>query len=309
MKKLIFIGAGGFIGKSFLDAFSRGLLNRFKIKKLYLITKNINKLKSLNYNLKGVKLIKGDISRINNLPNSDYIIYGAEYAILKNKKNYNKVINHSKKSIDNFFNLVKSNKKAKILYISSGAVYRYKKNLLKKNKQLLDQKTAYAYIKKYSEKKISELSSFKVKNSIARCFTFIGLWLPRKSKYAIGNFLDSVIEKKSIKINKKNKVIRSYLYADDMVNWLIKICIYSKTRTEIFDVGSDQSIELEKLARLFSNLYKRKVIFKKDKYNFSKVDKYLPNILQTKKKLKLKINYKLKESILTTIKRINEQAY
>ena len=44
MKTLIFIGANGFIGKSFLDAFSRGFLKVFKIKRLVLISRNIKEI-------------------------------------------------------------------------------------------------------------------------------------------------------------------------------------------------------------------------------------------------------------------------
>jgi len=307
LKKIIFIGGSGFIGKSFIDAFSRGLLKKFKIKKLVVISRNIQEIKKTKINLKNIRLIKGDISKLKKIPKSDYVIYGAEYADLKNKKNYLEEIYQSKKSIDNFCNIIKSQKKTKVLYLSSGAVYRFKKLHNLTRDVFIDKKKAYVFIKNYSEKKIIELKKYEIKTSIARCFTFIGAWIPRKSKYAIGNFVDNVVLNQSIKVKSTLKVIRSYMYADDMVKWLITICKHSKINTKVYDVGSDKPIEIRSLANLFSKLFKNKIKFKKK--TSSKVDKYLPNIKDTKKNLGLSINYNLKESIIKTINRIYEQTY
>ena len=68
------------------------------------------------------------------------------------------------------------------------------------------------------------------------------------------------------------------MYADDMVNWLFKICSKAKIQTLVCDVGSNISIEIEQLANLFSRLFKKKIIFNKLNYNAKKIDKYLPNI-------------------------------
>ena len=99
------------------------------------------------------------------------------------------------------------------------------------------------------------------------------------------------------------------MHADDMVHWLTKICLKSKTKTCIYDVGSNHSIEIEQLANLFSMLFNQKIIFNKLNYNYKKGDKYLPDINKLHKKLNLKLTYDLKKSILLTIKEINESTY
>ena len=73
MKTLTFIGANGFIGKSFIDFFNKGLFKKYNIKRINLISRNINELKKIK-NTKNIYFIKGDISKIKNLPKSDYII-------------------------------------------------------------------------------------------------------------------------------------------------------------------------------------------------------------------------------------------
>tara|TARA_A100001015_G_scaffold152208_1_gene168754 strand:+ start:172 stop:1095 length:924 start_codon:yes stop_codon:yes gene_type:complete len=304
LKTLTFIGANGFIGKSFVDFFNKGLFKKYNIKRINLISRNIKELKKIK-NTNNIYFIKGDISRIKNLPKSDYIIYGAEKAEIKKKKNYDSLIKESKKSIDNFCEIIKKYKNVKVLYISSGIVNKYRNKFLIK-KKIKSQSEAYTIIKCYSEFKIKNLSLFNIKSSIARCYTFIGRWLPRNSKYAIGNFIESIVKNKPIVIKKKNKVIRSYMYADDMVQWLTTICLKSKIKTSIYDVGSNYSIEIEQLANLFSILFNHKIIFNKSNYNYRKVDKYLPDINKSHKKLNLKLTYDLKKSILLTIKEINE---
>ena len=304
MKTLTFIGGSGFIGKSYLDAFNRNIFKRYKIKKINLISRNISQIKKTKLSLKNVKLITGDISKINSLPKSDLIIYGADKSNLDNLKNVKKFILNSKQSINNFCKIVKKQKKAKILFISSGAVYKFKKKNFK-NISSLRGKKLYAYLKYFSENKIKGLAQFKIKTSIARCFTFIGPWLPRKSNFAIGNFIDDTLQNKTIQVKTDSVVIRSYMYSDDLVSWLTKICNNSKIKTQVFDVGSDKPIELTSLAKLFSRLFNIRI--KTKKKNRNKIDKYVHNIKSAYNKLGLKINYNLKDSIFLTINKINEK--
>ena len=304
MKTLTFIGAGGFIGKSFLDSFSRGLLKKHKIDKLILISKNTNKIKKSQLNLKNVELIEEDITKLKKLPKTDNVIYGAEYASLK-RENYKKAIYRSKKAIENFCRLAKKNKKMKILYISSGAVYKHNFNINIDKKKISNVNEAYCYIKKFSENKIKELANFNIKTSIARCFSFVGIWLPREANYAIGNFINDIILKRKITVKSSYRVIRSYMYADDMVEWLLTICEAASLKAKTFDVGSNQAIELRKLANIFAKLYDSNI--KTKKITSRKINKYLPNIKPCVEMLGLKLNYRLKQSIVETINRINEK--
>ena len=44
MKIVTIIGGSGFVGKSYIDAFTTGFLNKFKIKKINIICRNIKKV-------------------------------------------------------------------------------------------------------------------------------------------------------------------------------------------------------------------------------------------------------------------------
>ena len=300
LKTLTIIGGSGFIGKSFIDAFNRNLLSKFKINKLIIICRNTNLLKLNKFlNLKKIKIIKGDIGYLKKIPKSDLIIYAAESTTPKIYKKKEFIEKEHLRNINNFCNIITNNKNAKILYLSSGSVNQNKKY---KNSNY---KKIYTYLKKYSEKKIKELSNYKIKISIARCFTFVGPWLPKNAQYAIGNFINDGMNKNFIKVKSKNLVYRSYLYSDDLVEWLIKIVISSKISCPIYNVGSDKKIEIQKVAEIIGHFFNKpvKCMFKKR----SKIneDKYIPNINKTKDKLKLKINYNLKQSIYLTINHNN----
>ena len=149
------------------------------------------------------------------------------------------------------------------------------------------------------------MRNFNIKTSIARCFTFIGRWLPRNEHFAVGNFINDGLNKKKILVKSKIRTVRSYMYANDLAFWLTKIGLNSKKDTRILDVGSDKPIEITDLAKLIGKLFNKKIIVKSNIY--LGVDKYLPNIKKAKRELNLKLTYDLKKSILLTIKGINEQ--
>ena len=120
---LLIVGGSGFIGKSFIDGFYRGIFKKNNLNKIYILSRKpwfLKKCKGLN--LKNIKIIQGDISKIKRLPDCNIIIYAAEttnpldYKVKKNS------FNLFTKSINNFYTLVKNKKKVKILYLSSGSV-------------------------------------------------------------------------------------------------------------------------------------------------------------------------------------------
>ena len=301
MKTITIIGGSGFVGKTFIDSFNRNKTLKSKIKKLFIICRNPNKLKkNKELNFKKVKLIKGDISKLKVLPITDLYIYAAETTKISTYSNKKRIINLHKKAIDNFCAIAQKQQLNKILYISSGS------STIKKGDNNSKYKKIYSKLKIYSENKIKKISKHSLKTSIARCYTFIGKWLPKNSHYAVENFISDGLYKKKIYVKSSNQVVRSYMYADDLVLWLIKIAIHSNRNCPIYNVGSNEQIEIRKLATKIAKIFNKPINFNKLKNK--KKDIYVPNIDKAKRKLNLKINYNLNESIKLTIKeRLNEK--
>ena len=305
-KTLLIIGGTGFFGNSILKYFynhSNSLKKKFN--KIIILSRGQTKIR-LNKDLKknfNIVKINSNILYAKTLPYADCIIYAA---ILKNyQKDY--------LAVKNYLNLAKKyHSKSKILYLSSGAVYGrqpdsisgFKENYLKLHKKINFKK---GYKKEYSNIKLKNEKLFKIfgkkggKVSIARCFSFIGEHLSQDSYYVAGNFIKNILENNKINIKADYKVIRSYMYDDDLVTWLLKILHYSNKGCPIYNVGSNNSISIHKLASLLAEKYNLNTSSRDIKSLKKTTDKYIPNTYKAKKELNLKINYTSLDAIVKTI--------
>lgn len=305
MKTLLIIGGTGFFGNSLLKYFSNSDILKKKFKKIIILSRS--KLKKLDY-LKKLKKdyeivkINNDILNSKKIPYADYVIYAA---ILSDyKKDY--------LAVKNYIRLAKIyHRNSKILYTSSGAVYGVQKKKIKSfkedhlnSKKIIDfssgYKKSYAKFKIKSEKLFQELGALGIEVCIARCFTFVGEFLPLNSNFVIGNFIKNILDNKTITVKANYTVNRSYMYSDDLVRWLIKILDNSNTSCPIYNVGSDDKISIKKIANILSKKYHLNKIVPKLSEKFQ--DNYVPNITKARKKLKLKNKYTSMQAIFKTIK-------
>lgn len=278
MKKLLFIGSSGFVGKSFNDYFKR--------KKLF---------KIINYS----RTEKKDISQTTMLPESDYIIYCINN---KNIKTSLKYFFHFKKL------LYKNSKKPKILFFSSGAVYgprsskkKFSENEyinINKYKKFIGYKKNYAKEKYLLEEEFRNIAKDGFKVSIARGFTFYGKHILNYD-YLISKLILAVKSKKIFKIKNLN-TIRSYMHADDMCKWLMKILSISSNKCPKVNLGSDKIIDFKKLAYFLNKNFNAKIQITKNRSK--KRDYYIPSIKFAKKYLKLKNTLDFNNAITLLIK-------
>jgi dTDP-glucose 4,6-dehydratase/UDP-glucose 4-epimerase len=104
--------------------------------------------------------------------------------------------------------------------------------------------TAEYLISYYSEK-------FGYKFSIARCFSFAGQYLPLNLHYAFGNFANCALHGENITVSSDGTDKRSYMYIGDAIAWLLNMIESPKNQT--LNVGSEKSISILDLARIFAN--------------------------------------------------------
>lgn len=318
MASLLVIGGSGFFGKSILDAFQRNLLDSWDIDTLMIMARHPEELKKNHSQLitSKVKLLKGDIASINELPFADYVIHAAAST---DARNYNLAPLKERSNIIrgtlNYCELAKKfNQKSKIVYVSSGAVYGTQPYDLEKihedfdfldAEQLPESKRDYAYAKRDSEKAIANLGMIGLNVSIARCFAFIGPWLPLDQHFAIGNFINDGLNFRSINVNARHKVYRSYMYADDLVAWLMTIAEKSSTSSPVYNVGSDQSILIDELAQKIGAIFGVNAPLRTHESYY--IDRYVPNIDKAKNELNLVNKYHLDDAINLTIKLLKQR--
>jgi nucleoside-diphosphate-sugar epimerase len=149
----------------------------------------------------------------------------------------------------------------KMLFTSSGAVYgkqppelMYIPEDYSGSPDTMLQRSEYGEAKRAGElmgQLFAHQFGFEVK--IARCFTFVGPYLPLDANFAVGNFIKDVMNSRPIVIKGDGTPLRSYLYAADLMIWLWTILMKGKSGHP-YNVGSMQPISIFQLAELISKL-------------------------------------------------------
>lgn len=315
MNTLLLIGGTGFFGKSFLDCFNRGLLKQWDIERVIAMSRNAYRLKVDVPELitHQVELINADICNLDSIPFADYVVHAAATT---DAKNYISKPEIEKKNIQagtaNYCELAKKfHRGSRIVYCSSGAIYgNQPKDLQKITEEYstddLDQmpstKRDYAAAKRDAEKSIQELAEMGGAVSIARCFAFVGKYLPRDQHFAIGNFIQDGLMNRPIVVNATSPVYRSYMHADDLINWLMTIVDNASQDCDCFNVGSDEAISMIDLSTMIANEFGVVPFIPKqiDAYP----DRYIPSIEKARDKLGLTLTINLKNAIQSTIESI-----
>jgi dTDP-glucose 4,6-dehydratase len=261
------------------------------------------------------ELYSADITNTERLPFADYVIHAAASTDVRN---YLSSPEDEKKNIQagtyHYCDLARiHHANSKIVYVSSGAVYGVQpanldeidESFVGDLSKMAPGKLDYAVAKQDAERAIIDLGAAGLNVSIARCFAFVGKYLPRDQHFAIGNFIDDVINKRPIAVKANHQVYRSYMFADDLVEWLMTIADNSSTNCPIYNVGSDQAILVSDLAKLLADTYHLQVEI--PQITNSKIDRYIPSIKKAKDELGLDLKYNLSASIYETIKKLNLQ--
>lgn len=315
MSTLLLIGGTGFFGKSFLDSFKRGQLEEWGVDHVIAMARNADRLRLEAPELldNRVGLLNADITTTDWLPAADYVIHAATSTDARNYINQPNIERQNiEAGVHNYCRLAPNyHSNSKIVYVSSGAVYGTQPPDLeyldesyevKDASDIPEGKRDYAIAKREAEEAFKQVASAGLNVSIARCFAFVGRWLPRDQHFAIGNFIEDALRGRFIRVNATHPVFRSYMHADDLVRWLMTMVDSANQMCEIFNVGSDEAVEIRELAKLVGDHFDSKVILPIEMS--IKVDRYVPSIDKAKLKLGLMINRNLSDAIQSTVESI-----
>lgn len=308
MSTLLLIGGTGFFGKSFLDSFQRGQLDEWGVNRVIAMSRNADRLRIEAPKLldERVELLNADIGNTEWLPLADFVIHAAAST---DARNYLAQPEAERQNIQagvyNYCRLVPMyHSNSKIVYVSSGAVYGTQPPGLESIDESYEVKDPadipvgkrdYAIAKRDAEAAFKKLAVEGLNVSIARCFAFVGRWLPREQHFAIGNFIEDGLQGRAIKVKATHPVYRSYMYADDLVKWLMVMAANASTDCEVYNVGSDQAITMRELAACVAETFGSTV--EQPTSIEDKIDRYIPSIEKAKKKLGLEITHDLVEAI------------
>ncbi len=315
MQSLLVLGGSGFFGKSIADAYARGLLSPWNIDRLILVSRSAIALRKKNPELvtHGVELIDLDVGQAMQLPWANYVIHAAastdarKYLTASHTERTNLLA-----ATANFCRLAPRDLKgSRIVYASSGAVYgsqSSQQSLLFEDTpldgsimNLVENKRDYALAKRDSEAMITALGCAGMAVSIARCFAFVGAYLPRDQHFAIGNFLGQALNQETVVVKATSPVVRSYLYADDLVLWLMHLATSATPMCPVWNVGSPEAITVQRLAIEIAKRFGVRI--EAPPQTQDPIDQYVPSVARA---LAAGMRYQnLEAAINQTVKRID----
>jgi dTDP-glucose 4,6-dehydratase len=307
-RSLLLIGGSGFFGKSFLDAHRRGLLTPWSVDRIVVVARAASALRREHPALvgTGVSLVDADVARVDELPAADFVLHAAastdarRYAEDPKAERANVLA-----AIDNYARLAeKLHQSSRIVFASSGAVYGQQPADLPEltedfapgdAAELDDHKRDYAEAKRLSELRIAALGASGIRTAIARCFAFIGYYLPRDQHFAIGNFLGDGLAGRSIQVKARKAVYRSYMHADDLVRWLMTLAEAADREAPVYNVGSDEAATMGEIAQIVAKRFQ--VPAEVPLITDPAVDRYVPSIGRGRAKLGLSMSFDLASAV------------
>lgn len=144
---------------------------------------------------------------------------------------------------------------------------------------------------------------YGIQTKIARCFTFVGSYLPLDIHYAIGNFIRDGLQGGPIQVKGDGSPYRSYLYAADLTIWLWKILFRGKSCYP-YNVGSEHEVTIAELAQIVAGSFgnNHEVNIAKKSIAGFVMERYVPSIQRAQQELGLYSKIEIEEAIDKTIK-------
>ena len=264
--KILITGVCGFIGfhlskhfvnKNFqvtgIDSMRKTYNPIYKSKRLEILKK-----------LKNFKFLKLDLSKLNKFKNQhfDLIIHLAgEAGVRESIKKPNYYIDENLQNTIKVFEYAKKNKIKNVFYASSSSVYgknniypSSEKHVINKPMSIYGLSKAACEHVAYYYKEIFNINSIGL-----RFFTVYGTY--GRPDMSMNIFIDSILKKKTITLYNYGKNYRDYTYVDDIVNYIFECFLVVKKKKkylEIFNIGGESTIRIDKLLLMIEKILKMK---------------------------------------------------
>lgn len=311
---LFITGGTGFFGKWLLESLLWATERLDMNCRVTVLTRSPDRFKTISphlYNHQAVSVLRGDIRTFDFPPGTfTHIIHAATESSAKlNAEDPLTMLDTIVEGTRHTLNFAKACGAKKILFTSSGAVYGKQPPEMTHIPEEytgapdpLDPKSAYGEGKRVAEHLCALYADNNLEIKIARCFAFVGPYLPLDTHFAIGNFIRDAMNGGPIVIKGDGTPYRSYLYAADLAIWLWTILIRGKSLRP-YNVGSEESLSIAETAQLVAKCVAHpvqvKILRKTQSRQF--IEQYVPSTKRAEKELNIKRWISLRSGILQTL--------
>ncbi len=260
-----------------------------------------------------IHLLEGDVRNFS-FPDGDYayVIHAATEASLHQTENaplemMTTIVDGTRHILE--FARVRGTRK--LLLTSSGAVYGKQPSDLAHipesymgGPDSLHASSTYGECKRMAEQMCMLYATHsELECKIARCFAFVGPYLPLDTHFAIGNFIRDAIAGTTINIQGDGTPMRSYLYAADLAIWLWTM-LFRAPSLRAYNVGSEEAVSILDLARETASVLRPDLSIRVDKQPTpdAPILRYVPATTCAREELGLRQHIDLREAIQRTAK-------
>ena len=257
--KILITGGAGFIGKHLI----KSLLKNENTVTIFDNFSNSDKKSELSL-IKGVKIIEGDITKLNDISNAvkdqQIVIHlAAKISVEESIKNPSETFRINVDGTKNVLIACKKNNVKKIIVASSAAVYGESiPNVKSTEKSKIKPISPYGESKIKMEEEIKKFAlKYKINYIILRFFNIYGIG--QSSEYAgvITKFLERIKNNESLKIFGDGMQTRDFVSIQDVINSIHNAMSYNKNG--VFNIASGKIITIKELAELMILLSKKKL--------------------------------------------------
>ncbi len=313
-QRLFITGGTGFFGKWLLESLLWANSNKGLNIEICVLTRSIDKFSQEHPRFAtapSLSFIEGDI-RDFSFPNSQFshIIHAAtEASVSLNQEQPEVMFDVTTQGTRRVLEFAEQCGCQRFLLTSSGAVYGKQPAAMTHVKEdhngapdPLSPTSAYGEGKRVSEwlcatkNQTSDLQAV-----VARCFAFVGPFLPLDGAFAVGNFINDGLNDETIVVKGDGTPMRSYLYSADLVVWLLTLLVKGQPG-EAYNVGSDIDLSIAELAERTSQAFENcefKVVSQAEPGALPQ--RYVPDVSKAKKNFGLTVGIDFDEALKRTI--------